>query len=60
MIKMVKLVKEYRCLLCLLKDLTQINLVYKYFGLRNIGSFEYPHVIDKRHHKLTRKVWVII
>ena len=51
--------KEYRCILCALRQLLlQIPMQVKYFGLMNIGSFQFPHVIDERHHKLTKKVWV--
>ena len=47
---------KYFCILCFLKQLTTIPLQVRYFKLRNMGGFQYPHVVDKRHHKLTFKI----
>jgi hypothetical protein len=57
---MVKLIKEYRCIICFIKGLFQIGLYTRYLGgIQHLGSFSFPHIIDKRHHKLTIKIYVI-
>lgn len=51
-----KYVKEYRCLICAIKQLTNISLLRKYYGgFKELGFFMYPHC-EGGHRLFTFKI----